>query len=151
MHRVLGQEFVAANLNWSFCRATRAAQKTPSNTDQLCLDQFLRLTLTIYNCAIFHACFYINIDQTNIMYQPANTATYKEVSSKQVTVIGQEEKLTFTVVVGISASGDALHFRSSTAAKLPLPPHEKHATIQGSTSLRLQAVFFEHRHVLVNV
>jgi hypothetical protein len=86
------KKFVAANLNWSFRRATRAAQKTPSNADQLCLDQFLRLTLIICNCAIFHACFYVIIDQMNIVYQPANTATYEEVGSKQVAVIGQEEK-----------------------------------------------------------
>lgn len=117
------KKFVAANLNWSFRRATHAAQKTPSNADQLCLDQFLRLTLTIRNCAIFHACFYVNIDQTNIVYQPANTATYEEVGSKQVAVIGQEEKRAFTVVVGISASGDALPFQviycSKTTRSLP--------------------------------
>ncbi|KAG1796835.1 uncharacterized protein BJ212DRAFT_1290247 [Suillus subaureus] len=56
------KKFIAANLNWLFHCATHAAQKTPSNADQLCLDQFLCLTLTIWNCAIFHACFYVNIN-----------------------------------------------------------------------------------------
>ncbi|KAG2341697.1 hypothetical protein BDR05DRAFT_949526 [Suillus weaverae] len=97
--------------------------KTPSNANQLCLDQFLHLTLTIRNCAVFHACFYVNIDQTNIMYQPANTATYEEVSSKQVAVIGHEEKQAFTVVVSISASSNALPFQviycGKTACSLP--------------------------------
>jgi len=118
------KKFLAQNLNWSFRRATRAAQKTPSNADQLCLDQFYRLTLTIRDCAIFHASFYVNIDQTNIVYQPANTATYEEVGSKQVAVIGQEEKRAFTVVVGVSASGDALPFQviycGKTARSLPM-------------------------------
>lgn len=115
---------IARTLNWSFRHATRAAQKTPSNADQLCLDQFYWLTLTIHDCTIFHASFYVNIDQTNIVYQPANTATYEEVGSKQVAVIGQEEKRAFTVVVGISASGDALPFQviycGKTARSLPM-------------------------------
>ncbi|KAG1837853.1 hypothetical protein DFJ58DRAFT_862112 [Suillus subalutaceus] len=100
-----------------------ALHSTPSNADQLCLDQFYHLTLTIRDCAIFDASFYVNIDQTNIVYQPANTATYEEVGSKQVAVIGQEEKRAFTMVVGISASGDALPFQviycGKTARSLP--------------------------------
>ncbi|KAG1900159.1 uncharacterized protein F5891DRAFT_922199, partial [Suillus fuscotomentosus] len=63
------------------------------------------------------------IDQTNIVYQPENTATYEEVGSKQVTVVGQEEKRAFTVVVGISASGNALPFQviycGKTTCSLP--------------------------------
>ncbi|KAG1828743.1 hypothetical protein DFJ58DRAFT_719776 [Suillus subalutaceus] len=107
------KKFVHQTLNWTFRRATRAAQKTPSNANQLCLDQFYRLTLTIRDCAIFNASFYVNIDQTNIV----------EVGSKQVAVIGQEEKRAFTVVIGISASGDALPFQviycGKTARSLP--------------------------------
>ncbi|KAG2064905.1 hypothetical protein BDR04DRAFT_987614, partial [Suillus decipiens] len=77
------KKFVDQTLNWLFRRATHAAQKTPSNADQLCLDQFYHLTLTIHDCAIFDASFYVNIDQINIVYQPGNTATYQEVGSKQ--------------------------------------------------------------------
>ncbi|KAG2362624.1 hypothetical protein BDR07DRAFT_1284293 [Suillus spraguei] len=117
------KKFVAHTLNWSFRHATCTAQKTPSNANQLCLDQFYQSTLAIHNCAIFYASFYVNIDQTNIVYQPANTTIYEEVSSKQVAVIGQEEKRAFTVVVGISASGDALPFQiiycGKTAHSLP--------------------------------
>ncbi|KIK76001.1 hypothetical protein PAXRUDRAFT_62464, partial [Paxillus rubicundulus Ve08.2h10] len=52
-----------------------------------------------------------------------NTTTYEEVGSKQVAVIGQEEKQAFTVVVGISASGCAIPFQiiycGKTARSLP--------------------------------
>ncbi|KIJ10719.1 hypothetical protein PAXINDRAFT_28855, partial [Paxillus involutus ATCC 200175] len=117
------KKFVRGNLKWSFRCATRAAQKMPPDATQLCLHQFYRLALTIRDCAIFHASFYVNIDQTNIVYQPANTATYEEVGSKQVAVIGQEEKRAFTVVVGISASGCTLPFQiiycGKTARSLP--------------------------------
>ncbi|KAG2354056.1 hypothetical protein BDR07DRAFT_1253220, partial [Suillus spraguei] len=61
------KKFVAHTLKWSFCHATHAAQKTPSNADQLCLNQFYQLTLTIHDCTIFYASFYININQTNIV------------------------------------------------------------------------------------
>jgi len=102
------KKFVHEQLNWSFRRATRAAQKLPINVDELLLDQFQCLTLTIRDCAIFHPCFLVNINQTQIVYQPANMATYEEISSKQVSVIGQEEKRAFTCVNGISAAGDVM-------------------------------------------
>lgn len=117
------KKFVHQNLNWSFHHATHAAQKTPSNANQLCLDQFYHLTLTIHDCTIFDASFYVNIDQMNIVYQPTNTATYQDIGSKQVAIIGQEEKQVFTMLVGISASGDALPFQviycGKTACSLP--------------------------------
>ncbi|KAH7906237.1 hypothetical protein BJ138DRAFT_1105316 [Hygrophoropsis aurantiaca] len=42
--------------------------------------------------------FYVNIDQTNVVYQLAKTGTFEEIGSKQVSVIGQEEKCAFTLV-----------------------------------------------------
>jgi hypothetical protein len=79
--------------------------------------------LTIHDCTIFDASFYVNIDQMNIVYQPTNTATYQDIGSKQVAIIGQEEKQVFTMLVGISASGDALPFQviycGKTACSLP--------------------------------
>ncbi|KAG2124349.1 hypothetical protein DEU56DRAFT_744653, partial [Suillus clintonianus] len=99
------------HLHWSFCCATRAAQKLPANTDECCLEQFLWLALTIHDCAIFHLSFYVNINQTNVIYQPANTSTYEVKGSKQVDVLGQDEKQTFTTLVGISAASDPLPFQ----------------------------------------
>ncbi|KAJ8586621.1 hypothetical protein M405DRAFT_743310 [Rhizopogon salebrosus TDB-379] len=105
------KKFLSEHLSWSFRRATRAAQKLPENSEDRCVEQFLRLALTIRDCAIFHPSFYVNIDQTNVIYQPSNTSTYEVKGSKQVAVLGQDEKRAFTVVVGISASGDALPFQ----------------------------------------
>ncbi|KAH7917361.1 hypothetical protein BV22DRAFT_976149, partial [Leucogyrophana mollusca] len=105
------RKFLTDNLHWTFCRATRAAQKLPVNADQLCCEQFLCLALTMWDCAINHPSFYVNIDQTNIVYQPAKTGTFEEIGSKQVAVIGQEEKCAFTLVVGISSIGDLLPFQ----------------------------------------
>ncbi|KIK96282.1 hypothetical protein PAXRUDRAFT_138820, partial [Paxillus rubicundulus Ve08.2h10] len=48
------------------------------------------------------------IDQTNIVYQPANAHTYEVIGAKQVAIIGQEEKHACTLLVGISAARDLL-------------------------------------------
>ncbi|KAH7905096.1 hypothetical protein BJ138DRAFT_980435, partial [Hygrophoropsis aurantiaca] len=61
------KKFLSENLQWTFRCATRAAQKVPTNADQVCFEQFLRLCLTIRDCAIFNPCFYVNIDQTNVI------------------------------------------------------------------------------------
>jgi hypothetical protein len=103
--------------------ATRAAQKLPTNADELCREQFLRLSLTLRDGVIDRPQFYVNIDQTNVIYQTTNSRTFEERGSKQVAVVGQEEKRAFTLVVGISAAGDLLPFQviytGKTARSLP--------------------------------
>jgi hypothetical protein len=47
----------------------------------------------------------------NIIYQATNSSTYEEKGLRQVSIVGQEEKHTFTLVVGISAVGDLLAFQ----------------------------------------
>ncbi|KAG1864109.1 hypothetical protein C8R48DRAFT_551872, partial [Suillus tomentosus] len=105
------KKFLFEHLHCLFHHATRTAQKLPENADECYLEQLLWLTLTICDCAIFHPSFYVNIDQTNIIYQPANTLTYEVKGSKQVALPGQDEKRAFTTLVGISAAGDALPFQ----------------------------------------
>lgn len=128
------KKFLFEHLHWSFRRATRAAQKLPDNADECCLEQFLRLALTIHDCAIFHPSFYVNIDQTNVIYQPANTSTYEVKGSKQVAVLGQDEKQAFTTLVGISAAGDALPFQiiycGKTKCSLPATTSAQHKEAQ---------------------
>ncbi|KAG2353549.1 hypothetical protein BDR07DRAFT_1309131 [Suillus spraguei] len=105
------KKFLFEHLQWLYRHATRAAQKIPQNAEECCLEQFLQLlALTIRDCAIFHPSFYVNINQTNVIYQPANTSTYEVKGSKPVTALGQDEKWAFTTIVGISAAGDALPF-----------------------------------------
>ncbi|KAG1836697.1 hypothetical protein DFJ58DRAFT_637676, partial [Suillus subalutaceus] len=124
------KKFLFEHLHWSFCRATCAAQKLPENTDECCLKQFLQLALTIRDCAIFHPSFYVNNNQTNIIYQPANTSTYEVKGSKQVAVLGQDKKRAFTTLVGISAAGDALPFPiiycGKTKCSLPATTSAQH-------------------------
>ncbi|KIK82151.1 hypothetical protein PAXRUDRAFT_154433 [Paxillus rubicundulus Ve08.2h10] len=99
------------NLCWSMHKSTWAAQKFPQNVEEVCHEQFLRLALTICDYLIHSPSFYVNIDQTNVVYQPPSSSTYDEIGAKQVAVIGQEEKCAFSLVVGISAAGDLLPFQ----------------------------------------
>jgi DDE superfamily endonuclease len=103
--------FIYDNLKWSFRRATRAAQKTPDNADELCHQQFLRHAITARDTAMPSAGFRVNIDQTNIVYQCASSSTYEAVGASQVAVVGKDEKRAFTLLVGISDSGDVLPFQ----------------------------------------
>lgn len=105
------KNFLYENLNWSFRRSTRAAQKTPNNAEELCLEQFLRHAITARDTAIPCPGFRVNIDQTNVVFQPSACSTYEVTGCRQVAVVGKEEKRAFTVVVGISDSGHVLPFQ----------------------------------------
>lgn len=102
--------FLYDHLQYTIRQGTRAAQKLPPNVDDVCRQQFLRLSLTIRDDVIPYPEFLVNIDQTNVIYQPAKGCTYERIGSKQVAIVGQEEKRAFTLLVGISAAGDLLPF-----------------------------------------
>ncbi|KAG2343785.1 hypothetical protein BDR05DRAFT_883749, partial [Suillus weaverae] len=99
--------FLYDHLQYTIHQGTRAAQKLPPNVD----NQFLPLSLTIRDDVIPYPEFLVNIDQTNVIYQPAKGCTYEHIGLKQVAIVGQEEKkCAFTLLVGISAAGDLLAF-----------------------------------------
>ncbi|KAF8833634.1 hypothetical protein BDN67DRAFT_916562 [Paxillus ammoniavirescens] len=119
------RSFLLHNLHWRMRKSTRAAQKLPTNVDEVCQEQFFRLALTICDNVIHSPVFYVNINQTNVVFQPITSSTYEEIRLKQVAVVGQEEKRAFTLVVGISAAGDLLPFQAIYQGKskcsLPSP------------------------------
>ncbi|KIK91472.1 hypothetical protein PAXRUDRAFT_149437, partial [Paxillus rubicundulus Ve08.2h10] len=98
-------------LKYTLWKATHATQKLPTNVEDVCLEQFLRLALTVCDDVITSGTFHVNIDQTNIIYQPVNNYTYEKLSSRQVAVAGQEEKCACTLVCGASNDGDLLPFQ----------------------------------------
>ncbi|KAG1771358.1 hypothetical protein EV702DRAFT_933432, partial [Suillus placidus] len=59
--------FLYDQLQYTMRKGTRAAQKLPPNIDNVCLEQFLRLALTIRDDVITYPEFLVNIDQTNII------------------------------------------------------------------------------------
>ncbi|RDX45145.1 hypothetical protein OH76DRAFT_1330854, partial [Lentinus brumalis] len=95
-------------LNWSLRHATRPGQKFPENVAEVARHFFLRNAVTICDESIDDPCFIVNSDQTQVLYASGNKLTYAQRGSKQVSVVGTDEKRAFTVMVGVSASGEML-------------------------------------------
>ena len=112
------RNFVQKDLKWSFRRSTRAGKKTPENVQQILTDAFLRHAWTIakYNVP---AELDANSDQTLVNYTAGAEETYAAIGSKQVEVVGKDERRGFTLMVGISMSGEVLPFQAIYSGKSP--------------------------------
>jgi hypothetical protein len=96
---------------WSEQRATRAAHKLPEDWESLCLRALLCIAYGIKEEDI-PAELFINSDQTQVIYAQGSKLTWTKTGSRQVTVIGEDEKRVFTVVVSVSNSGELLPFQA---------------------------------------
>ncbi|KAG9125184.1 hypothetical protein FRC07_008640 [Ceratobasidium sp. 392] len=129
------RRFLCNQLGWSFRRATRAAQKTPSNAPTLLRQSFLRLACLIRDEDI-PACCIVNADQTQVVYSAGTDSTWNERGQRQVGVLGADEKRAFTLVAGISMSGSAIPpqviYAGKTARCTPDPSSSGFARAQES-------------------
>jgi hypothetical protein len=110
-------------------KATKAAQKLPADAEDQCENAFLRRAWTIKDHRI-PAELVINADQTGVVYLPGSRMTYAPRGSKQVGLIGNEEKRAFTTLLGVSAAGNLL------------PPH---CVYEGKTSRSTPSEFATSR------
>ena len=117
-------KFLRVEMKWSLRRATRPGKKTPNNIQQILTDTFLRFSWAISKFNI-HAIFVVNSDQTMVYFSDNSKETYEVVGSKQVEIVGLDERRGFTLMVGISMSGKVLPFqaifRGRSPASLPSP------------------------------
>jgi hypothetical protein len=118
------RKFLQNEMKWSLRRSTRPGKKAPDGVTFILTNAFLRLTHTISeNGVTIKLC--VNTDQTMVIYAADASETYAPKGLKQVEVIGKDEKRGFTVVVGISMSGEVLPFQAvyvgSTKHSLPTP------------------------------
>ncbi|KAF9791281.1 hypothetical protein BJ322DRAFT_989868, partial [Thelephora terrestris] len=86
-------------------------KKAPENITEILTDAALCLTSTISQ---FHVPKFliVNSDQTGAQYSAGGQETYAPIGSKQVEVIGKDEKRSSTLMVGISMSGEVLPFQA---------------------------------------
>jgi hypothetical protein len=94
-------------LQWSERRATKAAQKLPEDWEDVCEQAFLRRAHIIKEEDIPIELL-VNSDQTGVVLGPGSKLTWAPRGSKQVTLIGKEEKRAFTVLLSICANGFTL-------------------------------------------
>ena len=109
-------------MQWSIRHATRAAQKTPENADELLQKSAIRQAISIRNFSI-PASLRVNSDQTQVVLQGGAKVSWHRTGDTQVTTHGLDEKRAMTLLVGVSASGCLLPFQSmwqgATVRSLP--------------------------------
>ena len=122
------REFLYGTMQWSERKATKAAQKLPDNWEDVCERAFLRRAHIIKEEDI-PVPLIVNSDQTAVVYGPGSKLTWAPRGSKQVSLIGADEKRAFTALLSISANGYALPiqavFEGLTDKSCPNPvaPH----------------------------
>ena len=98
-------------LDWTFRKATRAAQKMPENWEDLCEKSFFRKAYSIKEHDI-PAELYVNSDQMQVTYAPGDKMTWADAGAKQVSLTNTDEKRAFTVMVSVSNDGTLLPFQA---------------------------------------
>jgi hypothetical protein len=116
------QKFLHGLLSWSLQKATQAAQKLPKDWEDQCERSFFRKAYAIKEEDI-PAELYVNSDQMQLVYAPGNRMTWALTGSKQVAVVGMDEKRAFTLLVSVAADGTILPFQAifQGKTKLSLP------------------------------
>ena len=110
------RKWLHETLHWSQRKATQAAQKRPQDWEDQCERSFFRKVYTIKEEDI-PAFLWVNSDQTQCVYAPGDKMTWAETGSKQVPLIGGEEKRAFTVMVSIASDGTVLPMQAIYAGK----------------------------------
>ena len=120
------RNFLHSILSWSLRKAMQAAQKLPKDWQCQCLHSFFRKSYIIKDKDI-PIYLVVNFDQTQVTLTPGNRMSWAETGSKQVALVGMDEKRAFTLVVGVSADGTLLPFQTifvgKTTTSLPSVQH----------------------------
>jgi hypothetical protein len=123
-------------LHWSPRKGTQAAQKKPNDWEEQCERSFLRKAWVIKDEDIPEELL-VNSDQTQVLFAPGDKISWAETGSKQVPVLGCEEKRAFTVLISISSNGTVLPmqviYTGKTHRSRPSPssPHHSDLTAAG--------------------
>lgn len=104
------RKWLRDTLAWSIRRPTRAGHKLPDNADALCEKALFRIAYSIKEEEI-PAELFVNTDQTQMVYAPGSGMTWTKSGTKQVAVVGDEEKRAVTIVVSIANGGKLLPFQ----------------------------------------
>ncbi|KAG2355843.1 hypothetical protein BDR07DRAFT_1302030, partial [Suillus spraguei] len=92
-------------------QATWAAQKIPSNWEEMCENAFLCLAYTIKDEDIPTE-LYVNSDQIQVIYVQGSNLTWAKTGSKQVSTVGNDEKCAFTIMVSIANNSTVLQLQA---------------------------------------
>jgi hypothetical protein len=102
------RKFLLQEMNYVPRKATRAAQKVPADAETQMMRSFLRNVAYIKFHDVRHPELVLNWDQTPVIVQDRESTTFAERGSKQVAVVGKEEKRAWTSLIAVSKAGEAL-------------------------------------------
>ena len=103
------RHWVRREMNWAQHKATRATQKVPENWEDLVERSHIHKAYLIKEYDICSP-LYVNSDQTQGVFAHGHKLMYVEIGAKQVSLVGTEEKHTFTIMVGIANDRTLLPF-----------------------------------------
>jgi hypothetical protein len=117
-------KFLRMDMKWSLHHTTCPGKKIPNDILQILTDAFLQFSWSISKFHI-QVVFVVNSDQTLVYFSAESKKTYDPIGSKQVEVVGLDEWRGFTLMVGVSMSGEVIPFqaiyRGWSPASLPSP------------------------------
>jgi hypothetical protein len=97
------RKFLKRQLNYVPLVCTQALQKIPKDAPLQLYHTFFWLVYACWKRKIKHASLIVNFDQTQVVIHFQGKSTFAKLGSKQVGVLGKEEKRAWTLVVGVSA------------------------------------------------
>ena len=98
----------ARNFDWSYKRGSTSGQKLPVDWEDQRAAMVHRVAATASKYNIIKPCFIINWDQTGVVLMPASKYTYSSKKSKQVPIVGKDDKRQITAVVASTLEGEML-------------------------------------------
>ena len=105
------REFMREKLGWHDRKGTRPAGKLPDDWETICGNAAIHFSHIIREEDIPIGLI-LNFDQTGIVFVQGGKNSWAPIGSRQVSIHGEDEKRAFTVVTGMSASGELLPFQA---------------------------------------
>ncbi|KAG7099906.1 hypothetical protein E1B28_001705 [Marasmius oreades] len=121
------RDFLQSTLNYTIRKGTRAAAHLPADADDQCERTFYRLVYPMLWDNIPPE-LVVNVDQLGVYILPNGSMTYHTKGTKQVDIVGKEEKRAFTLLVASTPSGDFLPFQQVWGGRSKLSLPSKNAT-----------------------
>ncbi|PPR06271.1 hypothetical protein CVT24_000890 [Panaeolus cyanescens] len=109
-------QFLESTMDWTFRKGTRAAAHIPADAQIQCERTFFRMVHLISYYDIPPG-LVINMDQTGIIILATHNQTFEKKGSRQVDIVGKNEKRAFTLCVSTTAAGDVLPFQQVWSGK----------------------------------
>jgi hypothetical protein len=95
------RKYLHRTVGWSIHRSTRAGCKIPDNADEILNDAFLRITYTVKNNDV-PSQLLVNSDQGQLQLAQGSSITYAPTGSKQITMLGVEDKWAITMFLSVT-------------------------------------------------